>query len=53
VVDRLTLTVELATKHFCGDWHLEHIASKLAMSVRVVNVGSALKDLSEKEKYRG
>ena len=48
MVDRLTLTVELATKHLSGDGHLEHVASELAMSVRVVDVGSALKDLTKK-----
>jgi hypothetical protein len=47
MVDRLTLTVELATKHLSGDGHLEHVASELAMSVRVVDVGSALKDLDD------
>ena len=45
MVDRLTLTVELATKHLCGDGHLEDVARKLAMRVRVVNVSRAFKDL--------
>ena len=45
VVNRLTLTVELATKHLSGDGHLEHVTSELAMSVRVVDVGCAFEDL--------
>ena len=48
VVDRLTLTVELATKHLGGDGHLEDVAGELAMRVRVVNVSCAFKDLIEK-----
>jgi len=48
VVNGLTLTVELATQHLGGDGHLEHIAGELAMGVRVVNVSSTLKDLSNK-----
>jgi len=48
VVNGNTLAVELATQHLGGDGHLEHIAGELAMSVRVVNVSSALKDLSNK-----
>ena len=47
MVNRLTLSVELSTKHLCGDGHLEHIASELAMRVRVINVCSTLKDLSK------
>jgi len=47
VVDRLTLTVELATKHLCGDGHLEDVASELAMRVRVVNVSRAFEDLND------
>lgn len=45
VVNRLTLSIELATKHLSGDGHLEHITSELAMGVRVVDVGCAFKDL--------
>ena len=45
VVNRLALTVELATKHLSGDGHLEHVTSELAMSVRVVDVGCALENL--------
>lgn len=45
MVDWLTLSVELATKHLCGDGHLEHVTSELTMSVRVVNVGGALENL--------
>jgi len=45
MINRLTLTVELATKHLSGDGHLEHVTSELTMGVRVVDVGCALKDL--------
>ena len=45
VVDRLTLTIELATKHLSGDGHLKDVAGELAMRVRVVNVGCALENL--------
>lgn len=48
MVNRLTLTVELATKHLCGDGHLKHVTSELAMGVRVVNVGCTFEDLSSK-----
>lgn len=47
MINWLTLSVELSTEHLCGDGHLEHIASELAMRMRVVNVCSALKDLSK------
>ena len=50
MVNGLTLAVELATQHLGGDGHLEHIAGELAMGVRVVNVSSTLKDLSNKSK---
>ena len=50
MVDRLTLTVELATKHLCGDGHLEDVASELAMRVRVVNVSRAFEDLIQSYK---
>ena len=52
MVNRLTLTVKLATKHFCGDGHLEHIASELAMGVRVVNISCAFEDLSNKNRVK-
>lgn len=45
VVNRLPLSVELATKHLSGDGHLEHVTSELTMGVRVVDVGCAFKDL--------
>ena len=48
MVNRLALTVELATQHLCGDGHLEHIAGELAVGVRVVNVSCAFEDLSNK-----
>ena len=48
VVDRGSLTIELATKHLSGDGHAEHIASELTMSVQVVNTGSSFKDLRGK-----
>ena len=50
VVDRLALTVELATKHLSGDGHLEDVAGELAMSVRVVNVSSSFKDLIQRSR---
>ena len=46
MINWLTLSIELATKHLSGDGHLKHITSELTMSVRVVNIGSAFKDLS-------
>ena len=45
VINRLALSVELATKHLSGDGHLEHVAGELAMGVRVVDVGSTLENL--------
>jgi len=48
LIDRLALTIELATQHFGGDGHLEHVTGELTMSVSVVNVGGTLKDLSHK-----
>lgn len=48
VIDRLTLTVELATKHLRGDGHLEHVARELAMRMRIVNVSCPFKDLCSK-----
>ena len=50
VVDGLTLTIELATKHLSGDGHLEDVAGELAMSVRVVNVSSSFKDLIQRSR---
>ena len=50
MVDRLTLTIELATKHLSGDGHLEDVAGELAMSVRVVNVSSSFKDLIQRSR---
>lgn len=48
LIDGLALTIKLATEHFGGDGHLEHVTGELTMSVGVVNVGSTLKDLSYK-----
>ena len=50
VVDRLTLTIELATKHLSGDGHLKDVAGELAMRVRVVNVCSSFKDLIQRSR---
>ena len=52
VIDRDTLTVELATKHLRGDRHLEHITRELAMRMRIVNVSRAFKDLCNKTNDR-
>jgi len=48
MIDRLSLSVELATKHLGRDWHLEHITGELAMSVGVVNVGRTFENLRGK-----
>ena len=48
MVDWNTLSIELATKHFCANGHAEHIASELTMGVRVVNTGSSFENLHEK-----
>ena len=45
IIDRLALSVELATQHLGGDGHLEDVACELAMRVSVINVGRAFKDL--------
>ena len=45
IIDRLTLSVELSTQHFGGDGHLKDVTSELTMSMSVVNVGRAFKDL--------
>ena len=45
VVDWSTLTIELTTKHFCGDWHAEDITSELTMGVSVVNICSTFENL--------
>ena len=50
VVNGLSLSIELATKHLRGDGHLEHVTSELTMGVRVVNIGSALENLIFKAK---
>ncbi len=49
VVDGLTLSIELATKHLSGDGHLQHVTGELTVSVRVVNIGSAFEDLSKQQ----
>jgi len=49
VINWLTLSIELATKHLSGDGHLKHVTSELTMSVRVINIGSAFKDLSSRK----
>lgn len=48
MVDGLALSVELATKHFSGDGHLQHVTSKLAVSVRVVDIRGAFENLKKK-----
>ena len=45
VIDGNTLTIELATKHLGGDWHAEHIAGELTMSVHVVDTSGSFEDL--------
>ena len=45
IIDRLTLSVELSTQHLGGDGHLEDVAGELTVSMSVVNVGRAFKDL--------
>ena len=45
MVDGLALSVELATKHFSGDGHLQHVTSELAVSVRVVDFRCTFEDL--------
>ena len=45
MVDWNTLSIELATKHFCANGHAEHIASELTMGMRVVNTGSSFENL--------
>lgn len=45
VVDGSSLTIELATKHLCGDRHAEHITSELTMGVSVVNVSGTFENL--------
>ena len=48
MVDRGSLSIELATKHLCADRHAKHITSELTMGVRVVNTGSSFENLHEK-----
>jgi hypothetical protein len=50
MIDRLSLSVELATKHLGRDWHLEHITGELTMSVGVVNVGRTFENLRDKKR---
>ena len=45
MVDWNTLSVELATKHFCANGHAEHIASELTMGMRVVNTSGSFENL--------
>ena len=45
VVDRDSLTIELATKHLSGDGHTKHVASEFTMGVQVVNTGGSFEDL--------
>ena len=45
VVDGSSLTIELATKHLCGDRHAEHVTSELTMGVSVVNVSGTFENL--------
>ena len=40
-----TLSIELATKHFCANGHAEHIASELTMGMRVVNTSGSFENL--------
>lgn len=49
MIDGLALSVELATKHFGGDGHLQHVTSELAVSVRVVNIGGAFENLKKRD----
>ena len=50
MVDGLALSVELATKHFSGDGHLQHVTSELAVSVRVVDIRGAFENLKKNVK---
>jgi len=52
VVDGLALSVELATKHFSGDGHLQHVTSELAVSVSVVNIRGAFENLKNVKNVR-
>ena len=52
MVDRLTLTIELATKHLSGDGHTKDITREFTMSVKVVNTSGAFKDLIFKHMVR-
>ena len=45
MVDWNTLSIELATKHFCANGHAEHIASELTMGMRVVNTSGSFENL--------
>jgi hypothetical protein len=47
MVDWNTLSVELATKHFCANGHAEHIASELTMGMRVVNTSGSFENLDD------
>ena len=49
VIDRSSLTIELATKHLCADRHTEHIAGKFSMGVQVVDSGRSFEDLNGKD----
>ena len=40
-----SLSVELTTKHLCADWHAEHVACELTVSVSVVNSCSSFENL--------
>ena len=52
MVDGLALSVELATKHFSGDGHLQHVTSELAVSVRVVDIRGAFENLKKRKDVR-
>ena len=48
MVNGLSLSVELATKHLRADRHLEHVSRELAMRVSVVDVSSTFEDLNKR-----
>ena len=50
MVDWSSLSIELTTKHLCGDWHAEHITSELTMGVSIVDVCGTLENLSKRYK---
>ena len=45
MIDWNTLSIELATKHFCANGHAEHITSELTMGMGVVNTSGSFENL--------